>query len=155
MRNHKILVCGGRNFGDIPMRLDGNGPEREHINYIWKMREADFVRSCLGAYVCCHSIYYNPDDNWLPGDITIISGGARGVDTLAIDWAIVHWCKFEEFKADWSLHGKSAGVIRNQKMLDVGCPDVVLAFPGGRGTADMVSRSEKARIRVIKFDPQM
>ena len=50
-----------------------------------------------------------------------------------------------EMPADWTKHGKAAGPIRNQKMLDE-CPDLVVAFPGGKGTADMVRRAMKAGI---------
>ena len=46
---------------------------------------------------------------------------------------------------------KSAGHIRNQVMLDKGKPDVVVAFPGGRGTADMVRRAEGAGIEVRRI----
>lgn len=37
-------------------------------------------------------------------------------------------------------------------MLDLGCPGVVLATPGGRGTADMVARARRAGLRVIGLD---
>lgn len=155
MHNHKILVCGGRDFGDIPLKVDRNGPDKTHPNYLWKMREASFVKSCISAYVLCHSRCYDPDDNWLPSDITIISGAARGVDRLASEWAVIHWCGLEEFPADWEKYGKAAGIIRNQQMLDEGKPNIVLAFPGGNGTANMIAKAEKAAIKVIKFDPQM
>jgi hypothetical protein len=46
------------------------------------------------------------------------------------------------------MQGKAAGPIRNQRMIDEGKPDLVIAFPGGRGTADMVSRAKKAGIPV-------
>lgn len=48
-------------------------------------------------------------------------------------------------------YGKSAGPIRNQTMLDDGKPDLVLAFPGGRGTADMVAKAEKHGIPVRRI----
>jgi hypothetical protein len=46
-------------------------------------------------------------------------------------------------------HGRAAGPIRNQAILDEGKPDLVVAFPGGRGTTDMVSRVQNARIEVL------
>jgi acyl-CoA synthetase (NDP forming) len=52
------------------------------------------------------------------------------------------------FPANWKKHGKSAGPIRNQLMLDVGKPDLVIAFPGGSGTADMIRRARKAGVPV-------
>lgn len=46
------------------------------------------------------------------------------------------------------LEGKAAGPIRNQRMLDDGKPDRVLAFPGGRGTANMVKLAKAAGVPV-------
>lgn len=82
----------------------------------------------------------------------LIEGGALGADRLARRWAYtVGGITVETFPADWGAHGKAAGPIRNQRMIDEGKPDVVLAFPGGRGTADMIRRAEAAGIRVIRF----
>lgn len=52
-------------------------------------------------------------------------------------------------KAYWNLHGKAAGPIRNQLMLDKYDPDLVIAFPGETGTANMVKLSINAGIEVI------
>lgn len=78
----------------------------------------------------------------------LIHGGARGADRLADYWARSRGLTPRVFLADWDEHGKAAGPIRNQKMLDKGKPDLVIAFPGGRGTADMVSRAMKAGVVV-------
>lgn len=77
----------------------------------------------------------------------IISGEARGADTLAKEWALGCGCPYQGFPADWAKHGRAAGPIRNQQMLDEGKPDFVVAFAGGRGTADMIKRAERAGIR--------
>lgn len=53
------------------------------------------------------------------------------------------------YLADWKTHGLNAGPIRNKQMLDEGKPDLVLAFPGGRGTANMVTQARKAGVRVV------
>ena len=83
-------------------------------------------------------------------DDSIVVGGAPGVDTVAEEWA-KHWeIRYEVFPAQWRLHGKKAGPIRNQRMLDEARPDLVVAFPGGAGTADMVRRAHKAGINVIQ-----
>jgi len=71
----------------------------------------------------------------------IISGCARGADTIGIEWAEQMHIRIDRFPADWKTHGKAAGPLRNQQMLDEGCPDLVVAFPGGSGTADMVKRA--------------
>lgn len=77
----------------------------------------------------------------------IIHGDARGADTLAAQWARAHGIEVVAFPANWNLHGKSAGPIRNRQMLDEGKPDMVVAFPGGAGTANMVDQSRKAGVR--------
>lgn len=84
----------------------------------------------------------------LGDDITIIEGGANGADTLAEHVAVTNWWKSETYPADWKTYGRAAGPIRNQRMLDEGKPDIVIAFPGGRGTEDMVRRAEKAGVSV-------
>lgn len=86
--------------------------------------------------------------DWDMGVRTIIHGGARGADTLAAGFAKASGKAVVEFKADWAAHGRAAGPIRNQRMLDEGRPDHVIAFPGGRGTADMVARARAAGIPV-------
>ena len=74
----------------------------------------------------------------------IISGAAKGADTLAAQWAKDNNIKLQEYPADWNAHGKSAGPIRNKQMIDEGCPDLVVAFPGGSGTANMIKQSKKS-----------
>ena len=49
-------------------------------------------------------------------NIVIISGGARGADTLAKQYAYEKQYEYLEFKADWNAFGKSAGYIRNEEM---------------------------------------
>lgn len=79
----------------------------------------------------------------------LIQGGARGADRSAAECARGLGIKVVTVPADWRTHGKAAGPIRNQRMIDDFKPDLVLAFPGGRGTADMVSRARAAGIEVI------
>jgi predicted Rossmann-fold nucleotide-binding protein len=83
------------------------------------------------------------------GRLTVIQGGARGADAWARDWAFrqpsVHLINEP---ADWKRHQRGAGSIRNQKMLDDHKPELVVAFPGGSGTADMVARARQAGVPV-------
>lgn len=71
----------------------------------------------------------------------IIHGHAPGADTLADKWARSRRVSINGFRAQWKKHGKAAGPKRNQRMIDDGKPNLVVAFPGGRGTADMVARA--------------
>lgn len=80
----------------------------------------------------------------------IYEGGARGADALAAQWAHARDVPRKTISARWDVHGKAAGPIRNQEMIGYK-PDLVLAFPGGRGTADMVQRAEAAGIQVRKI----
>lgn len=79
----------------------------------------------------------------------VIAGGATGADALAVEWAEQNTIPTRVFKPDWKQHGRAAGPIRNQRMLDEGKPDLVVAFPGGRGTDDMVNRARTAGIKVL------
>lgn len=76
-------------------------------------------------------------------------GCANGADRIADDWALSRLIARTHYPAEWEFHGKAAGPLRNQKMLDDGA-DLVVAFPGGRGTEDMVSRAVRAKIPVVR-----
>jgi hypothetical protein len=77
-------------------------------------------------------------------------GNARGADTLAGEWGKRNGVRVIPVPAEWSKHGKRAGPIRNQAMLGQGAK-LVVAFPGGSGTADMVRRSRAAGVEVIEI----
>jgi hypothetical protein len=82
---------------------------------------------------------------------TLIAGGARGADTLAYEWAQARGIPAVVYKADWAKLGRAAGPIRNQRMLGEGNPNLVIAFPGGRGTANMVRLAREAGVEVIEL----
>src|SRR5690349_6814946 len=67
----------------------------------------------------------------------IIQGGASGADALAKRWAAENGIECAEYPADCKKYGKKAGPIRNRQMIDHGQPTYAVAFPGGKGTADM------------------
>lgn len=80
-------------------------------------------------------------------DWTLVHGGASGADLHAEAWAIAHGVKRESHPARWDLYGKAAGPIRNHQMLTAGV-DLVIAFPGGRGTHHMCSIASAAGVQV-------
>jgi hypothetical protein len=80
--------------------------------------------------------------------LMVIQGGASGADEFAREWCIKNRVEMVNVPANWEVHGKAAGPVRNQKMVSKYRPELVLAFPGGRGTADMVRRAEDAGIAV-------
>ena len=73
----------------------------------------------------------------------IVSGGARGVDTLAERYAKENEISYTAFVAEWSKYGKGAGPIRNQKIIE-NC-DVVIAFlvETSKGTKNSVELAKK------------
>jgi len=83
----------------------------------------------------------------------IVQGGADGADRWGAEWGRDNNIPVGTYNADWKKHGRAAGPIRNQKMLEEAKPDAVVAFPGGRGTGDMVSRARKAGIWVLEIRP--
>lgn len=132
----KILVCGGRDYNDYAK-----------------------VESALDALM-----HLTGTD----GDVIVVHGGATGADTLAGKWASSKGFLQKVYTPEWddisspgalvkyNKYGKPynalAGPVRNQRMLDEN-PDIsyVVAFPGGKGTSDMVKRAEKKGINIIKI----
>lgn len=121
----KILVCGGRNYDDW----------ETFRKVLWKY----YVEGLR-----------TPVDG--KSSLEIISGMARGADSMAVSFAKTFGLKLHEYPADWAWHGKGAGAIRNRQMLNEGKPDLVVAFPGGVGTYHMISIAKRAGVRVIEIE---
>lgn len=104
--------------------------------------------------VCGGRNYYNA--YWvgtllrLFGPSVVIHGAAGGADELAACWACDNRVAWLSYPPDWRTHGKAAGPIRNTRMLAEGKPDMVLAFPGGRGTANMIAQARAAGVPTIE-----
>lgn len=90
-----------------------------------------------------------------PDTVTVVHGDARGADELAGYAASTYGFHVETHPADRSAHGKAAGPIRNQKMVDLGA-DICLAFPKGisAGTFDCAQRAQGAGIPVKHYREQ-
>lgn len=127
----RVLVCGGRFFNDR--------------DFIWnKLIELDAEHGPFKV---------------------VIHGCATGADQEGMGWAQACGRLHAPFKAAWRdishpnavirqgagyLYDALAGHRRNQRMIDEGRPELVIAFPGGTGTADMVKRAKAADIPVIE-----
>lgn len=92
------------------------------------------------------------------GKLVVVTGGADGADTLADRWASDRKHTRMIFYADWDKHGKAAGPIRNQEMIDHVLTKPVryaVCFWDGssRGSADMIARVKAAKIplRIVRF----
>lgn len=83
---------------------------------------------------------------------TVIHGAAPGADAIAGEVAHIFGANVVEYSAEWERYGKAAGIIRNQRMLEAGKPDVVIAFGRGRGTDDMVKRAIHAGITTYRIE---
>ena len=82
------------------------------------INDYDFVLSKINHFLSLKNINKN--------DITIISGGANGVDKLAKRFAIDENININEYLPDWKQFGRGAGIKRNVDMLNVS--DYVLCF---------------------------
>lgn len=127
----RVVVYGGRDY-----------PNRENV-FRW-----------LGNLF--NPVYPNDEEGragtWLPRpDLHLIVGRAPGVDSFAEDWAVVHWVPYTPYEADWPKYGKSAGYIRNKQMRDEGKPDIGVAFPGGKGTANMTALLKERKIPILEI----
>lgn len=80
----------------------------------------------------------------------VMAGDERGAESMALDWAESHGVEFKEFYSDYQGHGPAGFRLRNQRMIESGDPDLVIAFAGGRVSADMVRRASRMAINVIK-----
>lgn len=133
------------------MHVDGNGEMRLLVS---GGRDYADVGAVFRALDALHAVY---------GFTELIHGDARGADRIAAGWAKKRGVRPVPYPAAWndlnapgarirrhgsSMHGAqynaAAGIQRNQKMLDEGRPDVACFFPGGKGTADMYERVQRA-----------
>ena len=86
------------------------------------------------------------------GMFDLIHGACpTGADALADEWARERGVKVVKFPADWS-QGRKAGPVRNYQMAVSGA-EMCVAFPGGRGTADMVRRAKDFDMTIVEVDP--
>ncbi len=89
---------------------------------------------------------------YLPADTTeIISGGAKGVDTCAREYAVANGIKLTEFLPDYQKYGRAAPLKRNITIIENA--DLVLAFWDGksRGTKFVIDNCHKLGVAVKVF----
>lgn len=80
----------------------------------------------------------------------LIHGGLGGVCASAEDWARRAGVHVVRYPPNWVRHGKTAESVRNQFMLEDARPDLVVAFPGGPHTLDLVRRALQAGLAVYE-----
>jgi len=85
--------------------------------------------------------------------VEIVSGAAKGADKLGEQYGLERGYDISRFPADWGLHGKRGGYIRNEEMAQYA--DALIAFwdENSRGTKHMIDIAElyKLKVRVVKY----
>ena len=84
-----------------------------------------------------------------PLEDTIVSGGAKGADILAEQFADENNIPKKVFLADWNKYGKGAGFIRNSQIIEEA--DYVIAFWDGisKGTLDTINKAKKNNVELL------
>lgn len=87
-------------------------------------------------------------------DVTIVSGGARGVDKMGERYAKEHDINLIVMNADWDTHGKSAGYKRNQEMANVSTHLIAFWDGKSRGTKHMIDIAKRDNLisHVVDFN---
>lgn len=120
-----VIVCGGRSFANYPA-------VEKYLDMLHAIFRFDLV---------------------IHGD-NKGHQGKPGADQLADRWATSRHVDVKKFWAEWDKYGKSAGPIRNRIMIILGKPHVVIAFPGGKGTRNMMLQAGDHGIKVIDLSKE-
>lgn len=131
-------------------RADTYDTARAELAALRRASAGHRVLVCGGRDARDHRPVYDALDKLRPVPNLIISGGALGVDTMAEQWAASAGIPCAVFKPYWDKFGAAAGGLRNLWMLNFGAPTLVLAFPGGKGTANMIQKARAAGIPVLE-----
>lgn len=83
-----------------------------------------------------------------PGD-KIVSGGARGPDSLAAEYAKNNGIPLIEYIPDWNRFGRRAGFLRNQEIVDVADKMIAFQYNNSKGTGHSIRLAESKRIPVL------
>lgn len=150
LRNSRVLVCGSRTWATQGMDIDpydySRGPQYDH--------GSDDAQLTIAVLRGLYERHKQRAENGEP--FVIIEGGAPGADSIAwafADWNQMMWADIEHIhiEPDWKKYGKRAGYIRNQRMLDEGKPNLVIAFShdleNSKGTKMMVDIARKAGVK--------
>lgn len=82
----------------------------------------------------------------------VVAGGARGVDALAAEWAMLRGIPCAVIPARWDIYGRHAGPRRNTEMLNVVRPDgalLVIRLATSTGSADMLKQVKNAGLHYV------
>lgn len=85
--------------------------------------------------------------------LQVVSGGAKGADSLGERWADENGIPKKIFPAQWDKYGKRAGFLRNKDIV-ANCDEVIAFWDGrSRGTADTIAtaRAQGKKVTIISF----
>lgn len=104
------------------------------------------------AVIGSRNMTVNDLGQYLPIEVSeIVSGGAKGIDTCAKEYALAHGIKLTEFLPEYKKYGRSAPLKRNLSIIDYA--DEILAFWDGhsKGTKYVIEHCHKMnkKVRVI------
>lgn len=133
---HKIAVVGSRTY-PVPTEV-----------WLEMSLEDKAIASKLGRNAVEKFVgYMSPITN------TLISGGARGVDTWAAEKANEMGMRVVEIRANWNKYGKGAGFKRNKEIV-MAAHEVVAFWDGtSRGTLHTINTAHKLKIPYVMFNP--
>lgn len=96
------------------------------------------------AVIGSRNLFVDDLEKYLPKDVTeIVSGGAKGIDNCARNYALNNNVKLTEFLPKYSKYGKSAPIKRNLQI--IAYADMVIAFWDGKskGTRFVIENCKK------------
>jgi hypothetical protein len=145
-RGKRIIVCGGRDYAEAEVVF-------RVLLTIHLSRRSDVGSSSKYPLVGPIEFVIHGACGW-DGDrpSTWTVDNLRGADRHADLWAWRNNVGRSHFPAHWTSKGKSAGPLRNAKMLDDRAPHAVVAFPGGRGTESMVKLAVAKGVPVLRVN---
>lgn len=79
----------------------------------------------------------------------VVSGAARGVDTLGEWWGLFHGIPVKPFYPRWDELGKRAGFVRNLEMAEYAEALVAISSQNSPGTAHMIKAARKRGLKVF------
>ena len=91
--------------------------------------------------------------HWRKPISVVVHGSIAGVGIIAEAWARRHGIAVVRYPPNWEFYGKKAEGLRSDFMLTDSRPDFVVAFPGGRHTADLVQRAINVGLAVLAIPP--
>jgi len=121
--------------------------------YRWKTTQGGFMRLIVAGSrkVTDYDVVKAAIDGLIAKGIvinTIIEGAARGVDSLASRYALEHAIENVRVPAEWKIHHRGAGPVRNRKMAEMGNALLAIWDGSSNGTKNMIDCAKNKKLPV-------